>query len=157
MRSAFVKTVFRSIKNSFGRFIAIFAIIALGVGFFAGLKATRPSFLQTAQSFFERYRLNDFRLLSTIGIDDEDIEYLSQIDGVSNVEGEYNKAVLVSRIDRAGEIEYEYPYVVDLHSLTSGVNELSLVAGRLPSARWSGHRHDGRRLPTHAGSLRRLR
>lgn len=134
MRSAFVKTVFRSIKNSFGRFIAIFAIIALGVGFFAGLKATRPSFLQTAQSFFERYRLNDFRLLSTIGIDDEDIEYLSQIDGVSNVEGEYNKAVLVSRIDRAGEIEYEYPYVVDLHSLTSGVNELSLVAGRLPSA-----------------------
>ena len=32
------RTTFREIKNTFGRFAAIMAIIALGVGFFSGLK-----------------------------------------------------------------------------------------------------------------------
>ena len=39
---AFTKIVFRQVRNSLSRYLSIFAIIALGVGFFAGVRATAP-------------------------------------------------------------------------------------------------------------------
>ena len=40
MRSAAVKDILREIRRTSNRFLSIFAIVALGAGFFAGLKAT---------------------------------------------------------------------------------------------------------------------
>ena len=59
--SSYVKTVLRSIKLTLPRFIAIFAIIALGVGFFAGLKVTTPSFVYTADKYTKDLSLFDFK------------------------------------------------------------------------------------------------
>ena len=47
MKSMMRRTTFREIKNTFGRFAAIMAIIALGVGFFSGLKMTKPDMMNT--------------------------------------------------------------------------------------------------------------
>ena len=47
MRSAMLKDIFREIGRTKSRFFSIFAIIALGAGFFAGLKATCPDMLAT--------------------------------------------------------------------------------------------------------------
>ena len=71
--SPYVKTILRSIKMTLPRFIAIFAIIALGVGFFAGLKVTTPAFVYTGDSYVKEQKMFDLKLLSTIGFDDEDI------------------------------------------------------------------------------------
>ena len=71
--SPYVKTILRSIRMTFPRFIAIFAIIALGVGFFSGLKVTTPSFVYTADIYTKETSMFDFKLLSTIGFTDEDI------------------------------------------------------------------------------------
>ena len=60
------KSTFREIKASFGRFMAIFAIIALGVGFFAGLKVTKEGMTATVKDYLHRYSFYDFRLLSTL-------------------------------------------------------------------------------------------
>ena len=79
--SPYVKTILRSIKMTLPRFLAIFAIIALGVGFFAGLKVTTPSFVYTANEYADEYSMFDFRLLSTIGFKPEDIEMLSKRTG----------------------------------------------------------------------------
>ena len=76
--TAYLKILFRSVKDSFSRFIAIMAIIALGVGFYSGLAVTTPSFLETGDKFLRDYKLYDFRLLSTIGFTEEDIEAISK-------------------------------------------------------------------------------
>ena len=57
MRSMIWKSTFREIKESLGRFLAILAIVALGVGFFAGLKVTQPAMLKTAQRYFDKTAL----------------------------------------------------------------------------------------------------
>ena len=57
------KTTFREIKASFGRFMAIFAIIALGVGFFAGLKVTKEAMMTTVRNYLNQYGFQDFRLV----------------------------------------------------------------------------------------------
>ena len=51
MKSMMRRTTFREIKNSFGRFAAILAIIALGVGFFSGMKMTKPAMVKTITDF----------------------------------------------------------------------------------------------------------
>ena len=53
----YVKTILRSIRMTLPRFIAIFAIIALGVGFFAGLKVTTPSFVATADKYVDDFEI----------------------------------------------------------------------------------------------------
>ena len=60
VRSPYIKTILRSIKMTLPRFIAIFAIIALGVGFFAGLKVTTPSFVYTADRYTKETKMFDF-------------------------------------------------------------------------------------------------
>ena len=48
MGSAWRKNNLRELRRSLGRWLAILAIIALGIGFFAGLKASKPAMLLTA-------------------------------------------------------------------------------------------------------------
>ena len=47
MKSALFKDIIREIKRTKSRFFSIFAIIALGAGFFSGLKAACPDMLAT--------------------------------------------------------------------------------------------------------------
>ena len=65
MKTAFRKNVFRQIKNTWNRFIAIFGIVALGVGFFAGLKATTPVMKMSADAYYDDCGFMDLRILST--------------------------------------------------------------------------------------------
>ena len=126
--SSYAKNIVRTIKESFARFMAILAIIALGVGFYSGLSLTTPSFIKTGNKFINDYKLYDFRLISTIGFTDEDIEELSSIEGLSVVRGAvFADAVTIQ------EGSDENP-VVRFHTLTDGVNELKLIDGRLPQA-----------------------
>ncbi|MBP5261125.1 MAG: FtsX-like permease family protein [Clostridiales bacterium] len=125
--SAYFKTVARSIKQSLARFVAIFAIIALGVGFLSGLKVSMPSFIKTGNEFVNTYQLYDYRLLSTIGFTEEDVEKLSHLNGVSSVKGAVYYDVMMG--DSADSTRL---HTVRLHSLTDGVNVPKLIAGRLP-------------------------
>ena len=77
MRSMIWKSTFREIKESLGRFLAILAIVALGVGFFAGLKVTQPAMLKTAQRYFDKTALYDYRLISTVGFSEDEVETIA--------------------------------------------------------------------------------
>ena len=72
------KSTFREIKESLGRFLAILAIVALGVGFFAGLKVTQPAMLKTAQRYFDKTALYDYRLISTVGFSEDEVETIKK-------------------------------------------------------------------------------
>lgn len=104
-----------------GRYVAIMLIIMLGVAFFAGLRQTRSSMLAVEFEYLEETKLYDLRLISTIGFEDEDIEEISEIDGVETAVGSIN----ADFITQIGSDEYVYHAM----TLTEGVNEPQLVSG----------------------------
>lgn len=101
--------ILRSITHSWGRFIAIFAIVALGVGFYAGLRMTAPDMRLSADQFYDATNLMDIRIVSTMGLNEQDIKVLEGIDGIEEVEAAYET-------DAVADIDGE-PYVVRIHSL----------------------------------------
>lgn len=126
--SLYWKLILRSIKDSLPRFLAIFAIICLGVGFFSGLKATTPSFYRTAEEYITGQNMYDFRLISTIGFDEDDIARLKASTGADVCTGSVFCDAVVYQSGEADAL------TVRFQSLTEGVNEVTLTAGRLPSA-----------------------
>ena len=81
--SAFGTSLLRSIRGSLGRFLAIMGIVALGCGFFAGLKMTGPDMRSAADAFYDGTALWDLRVISTLGFEDADVDRLVSTDGVS--------------------------------------------------------------------------
>ena len=55
-----IKDTFREIKGSFGRFFAIFAIVAIGVSFIAGITASSSDMRYSSDSYYDEYNLFDF-------------------------------------------------------------------------------------------------
>ena len=122
------KLIFRSIKDSLPRFLAIFAIICLGVGFFSGLKATTPSFYKTAEEYITDTNLYDFRLLSTIGFDEDDITRLKASTGADVCAGSVYCDAFVYMDKKPDGVTIRF------QSITPGINDVVLTAGRMPSA-----------------------
>ncbi len=125
MKSIMKKTTLREIRQSLGRYLAIFAIVAMGVGFFAGLKITRQVMITSANAYLEEKQLYDFRLLSTLGFEEEDVQTLSSKEDVRFVEGAVAADILY--FNQQGNED-----VIKAHSLLQNINGLEVVAGRLP-------------------------
>lgn len=85
MKKALFKETLRSINRSKARFISIIAIVALGISFFAGMKATAPDMKETASIYFNENNLMDIRVVSPVGLTDADIEALAEVEGVDTV------------------------------------------------------------------------
>ncbi len=127
MKSMMAKTTLREIKQSFGRYLAILAIVALGVGFFSGLKVTTDSMTVSADKYLQKTQLFDYRLLSTLGFEEADVEALSGREDVRAVEGAVSADIIY--INAQGNES-----VIRAHSLTRQINQAVLVAGRLPES-----------------------
>ena len=127
MSSGMVKTTIREIKASFGRYLAILAIVMLGVGLFAGLKITKPAMIATQNAYLQEQNFFDFRLLSTIGFTDDDVEKLSHMEEVADIEGTIS-------LDALCAIGGENEAVYKIHALPEKINMIELTAGRMPQA-----------------------
>ncbi len=119
------KNIIREIRLSFGRFLAILSIVALGVGFFSGLQVTKSSMLSTGQSYFDEKGLYDLRLISEVGLTEEDLVSVRNLDFVERAEGAYSTDVLATTPE-GSEI------VAKLFSYSESINQVTLTAGRLP-------------------------
>ena len=125
MKSMMKRTTLREIKESFGRFAAILAIVALGVGFFAGLKVTRPLMVSSVDDYLKEKNFFDYRLLSTLGFEEEDVEAFATQADVAAVDGSYSFDILCTGIS-------ESEVVLKAHAITEKINTLELTAGRMP-------------------------
>lgn len=85
MRSAFFKDTVRSVTHSLGRFIAIAVIAALGTGFFAGLRMTGQDMLLAGDEYYDGTNLCDARVVSTLGLDQSQVDQLRAVAGVDGV------------------------------------------------------------------------
>ena len=121
------KSTFREIKQSFGRFFAIMAIVALGVSLFAGLKVTRACMVKTTGNYLTEKEFYDYRILSTVGYDEQDIEVMRRQEGVRAAEGTVALDILCT-LQKGNEM------VLKMYSLPQEVNKLELKAGRLPGS-----------------------
>ncbi|MCQ2497961.1 MAG: ABC transporter permease [Lachnospiraceae bacterium] len=124
------KSTIREIKSSFGRFVAILAIVALGIGFFGGLRLTKPSMIRTLNTYLEECGFYDFRLISTLAFEDEDISNLKEEAGLSdayNIEGAYSLDALC-QVDEGAE------NVFTIMNYSEQMNAPDLIEGRLPQS-----------------------
>ena len=112
------------IKKTMGRFVSIFFIVALGVAFYSGIRASEPSMRITADQYFDDSELMDLKVMGTMGLTKADIKAIGKVSGIEAVEGGYSKDVLCP----AGDNEK----VVHMLSMEKNFNQVSVVEGRLP-------------------------
>ena len=93
-KKALAKDFRMEIKNSLNRFLSIFFIVALGVSFFAGVRASEPDMRYSGDAYFDEHQLMDLKVLSTLGITENDIRELGSLEGVEIVEPGYMADVL---------------------------------------------------------------
>jgi len=112
------------IKKTMGRFVSIFFIVALGVAFYSGIRASEPSMRITADQYFDDSELMDLKVMGTMGLTKADIKAIGKVSGIEAVEGGYSKDVLCP----VGDNEK----VVHMLSMQKNFNQVSVVEGRLP-------------------------
>lgn len=125
MNRSIIKLTKREIRSSLGRYLAIFAIIALGAGLFVGLRLSRPDFLETYNNYTNKTNFYDFRLVSTLGLTDEDLSEVKKLDGVKLAEGAVGADFLFNTAD-------EDNLIMMAQSIPENVNQIKLKAGRMP-------------------------
>lgn len=125
MNKTLLKDTFREIRKSFGRFISVFGISLIGVAFFAGVKASAPYMKNSVDTYYDDRNFMDLKLLSTVGLSDDDVEAAAEIEGIESVQGAYKINALSSYESRE--------YIFELMSYEEEMlNNLELTEGRLP-------------------------
>lgn len=127
MKSNMWKSTVREIKQSFGRFMAIFAIVALGVSLFSGLKIIQPAMVTTTNEYLKEKEFYNYRILSTLGFEQEDVAFLAAQEDVRTAEG----AVSFDILCMAGS---DNETVMKACNLPEHINDIELTAGRMPEA-----------------------
>lgn len=122
------KSTLREIKHSLGRYLAIFAIVALGVGFFSGLKVSRTAMVATGDQYLKEACFFDYRLLCSLGFTEADVEAVLQNHSTMQAEGAKWTDMLVTQTDGTD-------LALRIHSITDKVNRLTLTAGRMPESK----------------------
>ena len=123
IKKALLKDTFKEIKKSYKRFISILMMALLGVGFFAGLRASSPDMVDSIDTYYKNQNVYDIEVMSTLGLTDADIEALSNIENVENVYGTYSRDGLIQTNDKE---------IVSKILCVDDVNQPVLVEGNMP-------------------------
>ncbi len=118
------KNLWRNIRDSLGRFIAIVIIIMLGVLLFVGVKATGPALKDSLNTTVKADHLADSQLLATTGVSKAQVKAAESVSGVQ-AEAVKFKYVIGGRASD----------VVALYGYQKGttINRLHLTSGQLPT------------------------
>ncbi len=125
MKKALFKDSVKEIRNTYKRFISILLMAFLGVGFFAGMRATSPDMVDTIDQYYKENQVYDIQILSTLGLTEEDIEAISKIDNIETIVGTYE-------ID--GILDIENKEVVTKIMCIEELNQPILLQGKLPES-----------------------
>ena len=126
MPSSYLKDIFREIKISLGRFLSILCIVAIGVAFFAGIKASAPDMKNSADMYFDTYNVQDIQIYSTLGLTKKDVKAIQKLKGVKSVQPNFSMDTL-SQIDSTQMVIKVISYEID-----QKMNKIRVVEGRMP-------------------------
>lgn len=124
MKNAFLLDSLRQVRVTLNRFLAILVITVIGVAFFAGLRATGPAMRETGAEYLNRLNFMDIHLISTVGFNEEDMQAIGALQGISEVTAEYSADMLLHK-------EKEN-IAVRLHSINETINKPDLLEGSMP-------------------------
>lgn len=110
------KEFYVQIKKTFGRFLSLLLIVALGVAFYAGIRSTEPDMRKSVDAIYDNENSYDIRVVSELGVTDNDIKALRSIDEIEDIEGVYN----VDQVVKNEETEY----TVKMMSQTDTINKV---------------------------------
>lgn len=124
--SALRKVIFREITSTKARFFSILILILLGVGFFSGLQAVGPNMLSTLNHYFNQQNVYDIHVQSNYGLDEEELNMLTDYEAIREVSPRYRMDVL------AGEDRL----VMNVMGTDSdpSMNQFVIQEGRLPNS-----------------------
>ena len=123
MKSALLKDSIKEIKNTYKRFLSILVMAFLGVGFFAGMRAASPDMVDTIDQYYKESQVYDIKILSTLGLTNDDIDALSEIDEIENTVGTY---------ETEGKIEIDNKEIITKIMSVEKLNKPILLQGNLP-------------------------
>ena len=125
-RNAMRRNLRQSIMKSFGRYLAITMIIALGAGLFVGLLMTKTDMVATGQVFMDQQDMFDLRMIGNYGWTDRYVQKFSQLEGVSAAEGVYYIDLIANREGGPQESVYRF------YTIPDSVDKVALRGGRMP-------------------------
>ena len=149
MNALTLKNLLREIKRTFTKFLSIFAICALGVAFFAGIRATSPDMKEAGDRLYNTYNLSDISVISTSGLTADNIRDLESIEGIQAVRaslfvdamarGTGEKEKNLRLYSMPIKLKSEYAPLIDLipdygidTSPEYDMNGVEIVSGRMP-------------------------
>ena len=136
MGKTYIKTIIREIGQSFGRFFAIFAIVALGVGFLAGLLVSTPNMKLSVDDYYKEHNMTDIFIKGNLGLTEDDYKEIAKIKEVEHIMPAYVTDALMENQDQ--DIFTSRIYGLPLDDLNTKdsqfINQLELVEGRMPRA-----------------------
>ena len=115
-----LKNSLKKIKKSFGRYLSLVLIIFIGVGFYTGIIESIPNIKRVQTNFYNEKNTMDIKVLSTLGLNDEDIKAIKKVDDISTVVGSYSLDTLVN------------DEVVRVHAIEKDINKPLIIKGRRP-------------------------
>ncbi len=127
MKKMLFRNTLRSVKSTKSRFFAIMAIIAIGSGFFAGVKSSGPDMKLSAADYLDKQSLDDFHIVSELGMDDEDVAAAEKLGIADEIYAGYSADLMFSALDGAENIIKVYSY-----SPKSNISKPYITEGRLP-------------------------
>ena len=123
MKRALLKDSIKEIKNTYKRFLSILVMAFLGVGFFAGMRAASPDMVDTIDQYYKESQVYDIKILSTLGLTNDDIDALSEIDEIENTVGTY---------ETEGKIEIDNKEIITKIMSVEKLNKPILLQGDFP-------------------------
>ena len=109
------KNTLRKIRHSLGRFLSLFLIVALGIGFYAGIRGAVPEIMDVQGHYYKQTKLSDFKIVSSLGLTNKDVTLLKK------------SGLIVA--PSFSEEALNGTHAIMVHSLTS-LNQNRLIKGR---------------------------
>lgn len=134
MKSKIILDTLRKITRAKGRFFALFGIIALSSGFFAGLKVTSSDMKRSAEQYYKDTNLMDLHLMSDIGFCAETLRLLRELDGIAAIQKGFSEAAFLPDEDDAETIVKLYSMDFEAVRANAAVNLPVLTEGEYPDA-----------------------
>lgn len=123
-KKSYKKSIIREITSSKARFISILVIIFLGVAFYSGIKSTKPDMNKSINKFYNSQNLMDSKIISTLGLVDNDLEILKDDENILDFYGTHTiDANLTNKNKLVKFMEY---------NSKNNINKFIVVEGRLP-------------------------
>lgn len=121
--NVYLRSTFRDIRGSLGRFIAIILIIFMAVLLFVGIKSIGPDLETSIQGYVVEHNISDLQIIGTAGLTKED-QKLAETASGAEVELGYSFPYADEKNDKNLQV-YSY-------NKASKQNKLKLLKGHLP-------------------------